>query len=143
MKKASWIVLAVAGVALTVVSLVSAAHAYNRSDDYGIGGMRVSRVAAGNETVATALRGIRATSAAFATAYGVLFLAIVLTPYRKGDVWAWWALFAASLTALVVSLLRIPFLDTTFGVSAAVTQFVLTMAGLLLDIRRLKGPALE
>jgi len=139
MKKASWIVLTVAGTAFIVISLVSAIHAYNKGDDYGIGGVRVSKVAAGREAVATALRGIRGTSAAFATAYGVLFLAIVLTPYRRGDVWAWWALFAGSSTVLVIALLRIPFLDTTLGVSAGATQFTLTMVGLLLDVRRVKS----
>ena len=139
MKKASWIVLAVAGSAFILISLVSAIHAYNRGDDYGIGGVRVSKVAAGREEVATALRGIRGTSAAFAAAYGVLYLAIVLTPYRRGDVWAWWALFAGSATVLAIALLRIPFLDTTLGVSAGATQFTLTMVGLLLDVRRLKG----
>ena len=139
MKKASWIVLAVAGSAFILISLVSAIHAYNRSDDYGIGGVRVSKVAAGREEVATALRGIRGTSAAFAAAYGVLYLAIVLTPYRRGDVWAWWALFAGSATVLAIALLRIPFLDTTLGVSAGATQFTLTLVGLLLDVRRLKA----
>lgn len=139
MKKASSIVLAVAGVAFILISLVSAIHAYNRSDDYPIGGVRVSRVAAGREELATALRGIRGTSAAFAAAYGVLYLAIVLTPYRRGDVWAWWALFAGSATVLAIALLRIPFLDTTLGVSAGATQFTLTVVGLLLDIRRLKS----
>jgi hypothetical protein len=142
MKKASWIVLAVAGAAFILISLVSASHAYNRGDDYGIGGTPVSKVAAGREAVATALRGIRGTSAAFAAAYGVLFLAIVLGPYRRGEVWTWWALFAGSLTVLAIALLRIPFLDTTLGVSAAATQFTLTMVGLLLDVRRLKSPGL-
>ena len=141
MKKASWIVLAVAGTAFVLISLVSAIHAYNRGDDYGIGGVRVSKVAAEREAVATALRGIRGTSAAFAAAYGVLYLAIVLTPYRRGDVWAWWALLAGSLTVLVIALLRIPFLDTTLGVSAAVNQFALTLLGLLLDVRRLQRSA--
>ena len=139
MKKASWIVLAVAGTAFILISLISAIHAYNRADDYGIGGVRLSRVAADREAVATALRGIRGTSAAFAAAYGVLYLAIVLTPYRRGDIWAWWALFAGSVTVLAIALLRIPFLDTTFGVSAGATQFTLTMLGLLLDVRRLKS----
>ena len=139
MKKASWIVLTVAGSAFILISLVSAIHAYNRSDDYGIGGVRVSKVAAGREEVATALRGIRGTSAAFAAAYGVLYLAIVLTPYRRGEVWAWWALFAGSTTVLAIALLRIPFLDTTLGVSAGATQFALTMVGLLFDVRRLKS----
>jgi len=139
MKKASWIVLAVAGGAFVLISLVSAIHAYNRGDDYGIGGVRVSKVAAGREEVAAALRGIRGTSAAFAAAYGVLYLAIVLVPYRRGEVWTWWALFAGSLTVLAITLLRIPFLDTTLGVSGAVSQFGLTLVGLLLDVRRLKG----
>jgi hypothetical protein len=139
MKKASWIVLAVAGTAFILVSLVSASRAYNTGDDYGIGATPVSAVAGGREAVATALRGIRGTSAAFAAAYGVLFLAVVLAPYRRGEVWAWWALFAGSLTVLAIALLRIPFLDTTLGVSAAATQFTLTMVGLLLDGRRLKS----
>ena len=139
MKKASWIALTVAGAAVTLISLVSAAHAYNKGDNYGIGGTRVSEVAAGREAVASALRGIRGTSAAVAAAYGVLFLTIVLVPYRRGEVWAWWALFAGSMTMLAIALLRIPFLDTTLGVSAAATQFGLTMVGLLLDVRRLKS----
>jgi hypothetical protein len=138
MKKASWIVLVVAGSAFILISLVSAIHAYNRADDFGIGGVRVSKVAADREAVLTALRGIRGTSAAFAAAYGVLYLAIVLTPYRRGDAWAWWALFAGSFTVLAITLLRIPFLNTTLGVSAGVTQFALTIVGLLLDVRRLK-----
>ena len=139
MKKASWIVLAVAAAAFILISLVSAVHAYNKSDDYGIGGIRVSKIAADREAVATALRGIRGTSAAFATAWGVFYLAIVVVPYRRGDVWAWWALFAGSVTVLAIALLRIPFLNTTLGTSAAVSQFGLTIVGLLLDVRRLKG----
>src|SRR5919199_1878863 len=97
MKKASWILLAVAAAAITLLSLVSAAHAYRTSDDYGIGGARVSKVAGGDAGVATALRGIRGTSAAYGAAYGVLFLAIVLGPYRRGDRWAWQALLVAGL----------------------------------------------
>src|SRR5438477_177988 len=83
MKKASWIALTVAGVAITLLSLISAAHAYNKGDNYRIGGTSVREVAAGREAVASALRGIRGTSAAFATAYGLLFLPIVLAPYRR------------------------------------------------------------
>jgi hypothetical protein len=139
MKKASWIVLTVAGVALILFSLISAGHAYNKGDDYEIAGISVSEVAAGREAVASGLRGIRGTSAAFAAAYGVLFMAVVLGPYRRGDVWAWWALFAGSATVLAIVLLRVPFLDTRLGISAGNLQFALTMVGLLLDVRRLKG----
>ena len=64
----------------------------------------------------------------------------MLAPYRRGDVWAWWALLGGTLTVLAITLLRIPFLETTLGVSGAATQFALTMVGLLLDVRRLKSP---
>jgi hypothetical protein len=141
MKKASWILLTVLGVLVTLVSLISAVHAYRTSDDYGIGHARVSRVAAGDPAVATALRGIRGTSAAFAAGYGVLFLAIVLGPYRRGETWAWIALLAAGLTQFVIVLLRIPLLGTDLGTSAAVSQTVLLAVGLLLDVGRLKGHA--
>jgi hypothetical protein len=70
MKKASWILLAVVAAAITLLSLVSAVHAYRTSDDYGIGGLRVSKVAGGDAGLATALRGIRGTSAAYGAAYG-------------------------------------------------------------------------
>ena len=141
MKKASWILLTVLGVVITLLSLVSAVHAYWTSDDYGIGASRVSKVAGGNAGVATALRGIRGTSAAFGAAYGVLFLSIVLGPYRRGDVWAWKALLVAGLTQFVLVLLRIPILGTQLGVAAAANQVVLLVVGLLLDVGRLKGPA--
>jgi len=141
MKKASWILLTVGGVAITLLSLVSAVHAYRTSDDYGIGDSRVSRVAGGDVGVATALRGIRGTSSAYAAAFGVLFLAIVLGPYRRGEVWAWQALLVAGLMQFVLVLLRIPILGTQLGVSGAVTQFVLLAVGLLLGVGRLKGPA--
>ena len=141
LKMASWILLTVVGVAVTVLSLVSAMHAYRTSDDYGIGGMRVSRVAGGDTGIETALRGIRGTSAAYAVAYGVLFLAIVLGPYRRGDVWAWKALLAAGVTHFVLVLLRIPILGTQLGVNAAEMQLGGLIVGLLLDVGRLKRPA--
>jgi hypothetical protein len=141
MKKASWILLTVLGVAITLISLVSAVHAYRTRDDYGIGHSRVSRVAGGDAGVATALRGIRGTSAAFGAAYGVLFLAIVLGPYRRGDAWAWMALLGGGLTQFAIVLLRIPILGTQLGVEPAATQIVILVVGLLLDVGRLKGPA--
>jgi hypothetical protein len=139
MKKASWILLTVLGVAITFFSLVSAVHAYRTGDDYGIGDSRVSKVSRGDAGIANALRGIRGTSAAFGAAYGVLFLAIVLGPYRRGEVWAWKALLIAGLTQCVLVLLRIPVLGTQLGVSAATTPVVLLVLGLLLDVGRMRG----
>ena len=141
MKKASWILLAVLGVAITLISLVSAVHAYWTSDNYGIGGLSVSKVARGDAGLESALRGIRGTSAAYGAGFGVLFLAIVLGPYRRGEVWAWKALLAGGLTVFVVVVLRVPILGTQLGVSGAVTLIVPLVVGLLLDAGRLKSPA--
>ena len=140
MKKASWILLAVLGVAVTLFSLLSAMRAYRTSDDYTIGSARVSKLAAGDAGVASALRGTRGTAAAYGAAYGILFLAVVLGPYRRGDVWAWKALLVSGLAQSVLVLLRIPFLDTQLGAAAAAIQLGLTVVGLLLDVGRLKKP---
>ncbi len=141
MKKASWILLTVLGVAITLLSLVSAAHAYRTHDDYAIGDSRVSRVAGADAGVAIALRGIRGTSAAYAAAFGLLFLFVVLGPYRRGEAWAWRALLVAGLAQAALVLLRIPLLDTQRGVAAAVIQTGLLLAGLLLGLGRPTGPA--
>src|SRR5215510_5365771 len=104
MKMASWILLTVLGVVITALSVVSAYHAYTTTDDYGIGGQRVSKVAGGDAGVESALRGIRGTSVVYATAFGVLFLAVVLGLYRRGDVWAWKALLVSGLIQAVIVL---------------------------------------
>jgi hypothetical protein len=140
MKKASFVLLAILGSAITLVSLVSMVHAYWKDDDYRVGPLKVSEVAGGDPRVSTALRAIRGTSAAFGAAYGVLFLAVVLGPYRRGDVWAWKALLVAGLTQSAIVLLRIPILGTDAGVGAAVTPIVLLGLGLALDGGRLKKP---
>jgi len=140
MKKASWILLALLGAAITLFSLISAVHAYWTDDDYRVGPLKVSQVVPTDHRVETALRAIRGTSAAFATAYGVLFLAVVLGPYRRGDVWAWKALLIAQVTQSALVFLRIPILGTQLGVSAAVTPIVVVVAALLLDVGRLKEP---
>jgi hypothetical protein len=49
---------------------------------------------------------------------GILFLAIVFGPYRRGDTWAWWALLGGTAFLAVVILLRVPLLDTKAGAGA-------------------------
>jgi hypothetical protein len=44
-----------------------------------------------------------------------------LGPYRRGDVWAWWALAGGTLVVSVLILLRVPFLGVRLGAPAAVT----------------------
>ena len=131
MRTASWVLLTIVGSLTLLVSFLSANLAYR--GDYPIGGVGISEVAANRPEVLTGLRGIRGTSAA----YAVLFLAIVLGPYRRGEVWAWWAIFAAIATLMSLVLLRMAFLDTRAGVGAAAIAVGVAFVGLLLDVRRL------
>jgi hypothetical protein len=140
MKKTSWIILTIVGALILVGSVASASLAYSKNQ-YPIGPAQIGEVAAGREAVESALRGMRATAAAYGAAYGVLLLTIVLGPYRRGEVWAWWAVLSAGIVLVAIVLLRIPLLGTQLGVGPAAIQVGLLVVGLLFDVRRLKSPA--
>ncbi|HLW79221.1 MAG TPA: hypothetical protein VKU44_06440 [Terriglobia bacterium] len=136
MKTASWIILLIVGALTLLGSLVSLGRAYVSAQDE-IGPASLSELAAGRPEVATAVRARRATSAAYAAGFATLFLAILLGPYRRGDVWAWWTLLAGTLAVTVLTLLRLAFLDTRLGVPAAAIQLVVAGLGLALGTGRL------
>jgi len=142
MRKASWIVLTLVGALTLLASLASAWTAYSKAPDpLPPSGLTIEDAAHGRAEVETALRARRGTAAAFAAAYAVLYLGVVLGPYRRGDVGSWWALLAAALVLAAISALRIPTLGTQAGVGAAATHGVVTLVGLLLDVRRLRAQA--
>lgn len=116
MKTASWIILVVAGALTLLGSFASSGIAYGSNRDQ-IGPVTLTELSAGKPDVETAVRARRATAAAFAAGFATLFLAITLGPYRRGDVWAWWALAAATLVVSVLVLLRLPLLGISLGAS--------------------------
>jgi hypothetical protein len=142
MKTASWILLAIVGVLVLLGSLVSLSIAYRTGAQDPIAPrVTLDDVAAGRPEVATALRGRRATAAAFAAAYAVLFLSIVLGPYRRGDTWSWWTLLAGSLTLAVLTAARVPALGTRAGAGTGLVQLAVVVVALLLDLGRVRGTA--
>ena len=145
MKTASWIVLAVVGALMLLVSLNSLRIAYG-SDRDQIGPASLAELSAGRPEVATAVRARRATAAAYAAGFATLFLAVALGPYRRGDVWAWWALLAGMLVVSALILLRVPLLGIRPGAPAAGTaistvlvQLIVVGLGLALGAGRLRG----
>jgi hypothetical protein len=136
MKTASWVILVVAGALLLLGSLVSLGRAYASPQDE-IGTASLSELSAGRPDVATAVRARRATAAAYAAGFATLFLAIVLGPYRRGDVWAWWALAASTLVVSVLIMLRIAFLGTRLGAGPALVLLIVAGLGLALGAGRL------
>jgi hypothetical protein len=140
MKTASWVLLAVAGVLMLLGSFASLYIAYTRGATDRLGpSITLDDVAAGRPEVATAIRARRGTAAAFAAAYAVLFLAVVLGPYRRGDAWSWWALLAAALTLGIFIMARVPALGTRAGAGTGLIQLVVVIVALLLDVRRLRA----
>jgi len=137
MRTISWILLAIVGGLTLLGSLVSAGLAYGGANDI-VASTTVQELAAGRLDVSAALRARRATAAAYAAAFATLFLAVVLWPYRKGDVWSWWAILVASGVLLLIVAVRIPVLSRGAGAGGAAIQFGAVLVGLLLDVKRLR-----
>lgn len=140
LKTTSWVLLTIVGALTLLISFVSANLAYR--GDYPIGGTPVADVAAGREAILTALRGIRGTSAAYGGGFAVLFLATVLGPYRRGEKGAWWSLFLAALTIMLIAVARVPLLGIPLGQGGsgpALTQGAVILLALLLDVGRLRS----
>ena len=148
MKTASWIILAVVGALTLLGSLFSLGMAYVSLQDQ-IGSASLTELSVGRPEVAIAVRARRATAAAYGAGFATLFLAIALGPFRRGDVWAWWALLAGALVVSVLILLRVPFLGVNLGTPSAGTgagtalttlvQLGVVGLGLALGAGRLRG----
>ena len=77
----------------------------------------------------------------YALAFGFLLLMVVIGPYRKGDVWAWWAILLPSFILALVLLLRIPALGLHQGATTGLYFLAVVAIALALDIRRVtSGP---
>jgi hypothetical protein len=140
MRTASWVVLVLVGALLLVGSIGSTYVAYSGSEDLLLpGGPTVDAVEAMHPGLGNALRGRRGTAAAFAAGFATLYLFVVLVPYRRGDVWAWWALLAAAAVLGVIIMLRVPALGTRLGAATGLILLLAVLVGLLLDVRRLGG----
>jgi len=144
MKTASWVLLAFIGVVTLLYSLLSASRAYGTYNER-LGGVRVTDLAAGRPEVETAVRARRATAAACSAGFATLFLLISVIPYRRGEVWAWWALLVGMLIVAALILLRIPLLGTStadsFGGGTAMgtlTLLLIVGVGLALGAGRLR-----
>jgi hypothetical protein len=136
MRIVSVVLLVIVGGLGLLGSIASLGVAYGGGEEQ-IGGVRVTELAGGRPEVLAALRARRATAASFSGAFATLFLLVALFPYRRGDVWAWWALLVSTAALLILSGLRIPMLHVRAGAEVAGIFFGVTLVALLLDARRL------
>jgi hypothetical protein len=139
LRTVSWVLLAIIGVLVLLVSCLSAQLAYWGT--YEVGGETIEKVASGRDNVLLGLRGVRGTAAAWAAAWATLFLAAVLGPYRRGDVTTWWGILASAIVLGVVVALRVPVLGVQAGTGTALVILLLVILALLVDVKRLVPPA--
>ena len=137
LRTVSWALLALVGVGVFLISLTSANLAYR--GDYPVGGVSIGEIASGRDAVLEGLRGTRGTAAAWAAAWAALFLAVVLGPYRRGDVASWWGILVSALVLGAVVAARGLFLSSQAGTGTAVTILVVVLVAVLLDVKRLAG----
>jgi len=138
LRTASWVMLALVGVLVLLFSLASANAGYRQ--DFPIGEVSIDEIAAGNHAVLVGLRGARGTAAAWSAAWAVLFLAVVLGPYRRGDVASWWGILISLIVLGAVAGARVLFTGGQAGTGTPLVLLVLVLVALLLDVRRLTGP---
>ncbi len=138
LKMLSWILLALVGGLTLFASLASVGVAYFAEDDPMGNVMLLSELAGDRDDVATMLRARRGTAAAYGAGYGLLFLIIAVVPYRRGDVWAWWAILAGTILTCAIILARRPMLGTNLGLGAATIPLAVCVVALLLDVSRVK-----
>lgn len=138
LRTVSWVLLALVGVFVLFVALVSANLAYR--GEYPIAGVSITEIAAGREPVLLGLRGVRGTAAAWGAAWAALFLAVVLGPYRRGDLWSWWGILASALALAAVAGARVLFIRLDAGTGTPLVLLVAVLVALLLDVKRLSTP---
>jgi len=139
LRTASWIILAVVGVLAVLGSLASANLAYR--GEFGLGGVSITEIASGRDAVLLGLRGSRGTAAAWAAGWAALFLAIVLGPYRRGDVATWWGILISALVMALVAGARVSLIGVRAGSGAPLVLLAVVVVALLLDVRRLTKAA--
>lgn len=138
LRTVSWILLALVGVLVALVSLLSASIAYR--GDFELGGVSIGEIASGRDAVLAGLRGARGTAAAWGAAWAALFLAVVVGPYRRGDVASWWGILVSLLVLTAVAGARVPFTGSALGIGTPLILLALGIVALLLDVKRLSGP---
>ena len=135
---ASWVILLILSLFLTLGSAASMANAYFGETDQLSPGVTLEQIrAAGGEEAVKAFRGRRATAATWALGAALLAIFVVVIPYRRGERWAWWALLAALGLSQFLSLARAVILGTTFGTGTPAIILAILLIGLLAGAPRM------
>lgn len=135
---ASWVILLVVSGAIVLLSAQSLRIAYTGKPDSLTPEYTLTQIGEhGGDEAVKAFRGRRATAATWALAYALLAIALTWVPYRRGERWAWWALFASLGVSQFLSLLRAVMLVTTAGTGAPAVLLAFVLLALLAGAPRM------
>ena len=135
-----WVLLLLLAAALTLLSINSTYLPLAARPDGVTSSVTINDI--GEKTspeVATALRGRRVTAATWALAYGMMLWGVLLVPYKRGERWAWWTILLSIVVSQLLSLARIPMLDTQQGAAASAILIGIALVGLLLGAQHVFG----
>jgi hypothetical protein len=134
---ASWVILLVVAVAITLLSVQSLWVAYTGSDGLTREYTLTQIAEQGGDEAVKAFRGRRVTAATWALGYGLLAMVVIWVPYRRGERWAWWALFISVGLSQLLSLARAIPLGPTGGTGTAGIILALVLLGLMAGTPRM------
>jgi hypothetical protein len=137
---ASWVILLFVSVGVVLFSAESLWISYTGGPDGLTRDYTLTQIGEqGGEEAIKAFRGRRATAATWALAYALLAIAVVWAPYRRGEKWAWWALFVSLGLSQFLSLGRALALGTTAGTATPAIVIAFVLLGLLAGAPRVFG----
>ncbi len=137
---ASWVILLVVSGAIVLLSAQSLGVAYTGGADRLTSEYTLTQIGEqGGDQAVKAFRGRRATAATWALGYGLLAILVTWIPYRRGEKWAWWALFASLAVSQFLSLGRAIMLGTTAGTATPAILLAFVLLGLLAGAPRVFG----
>jgi multisubunit Na+/H+ antiporter MnhB subunit len=114
----AWVILLVVGLLMILGGAESLIVAY-RGGNETIAGVSSETLAQINPELPKALRGRRATAAAYAVSCGLLVAWISVTAFRRRQKWAWYGLLCSLGAGAVLSALRIPLMNYRPGSETA------------------------
>jgi len=137
---ASWVILLIVSGAIVLLSAESLWIAYTGGQDGLTSEYTLTQIGEqGGDQAVKAFRGRRATAATWALGYALLAIAVIWTPYRRGEKWAWWALLASLGVSQFLSLGRAIMLATTGGTAAPAILLAFVLLALLAGAPRVFG----
>jgi SNF family Na+-dependent transporter len=135
---ASWVLLLLVSALTAFVSLDSLRIAYFGHNDDLSRTVTLEQIRnIGGDDAVTNYKGRRATAATWALGYALLTGLITFFSYRRGERWAWWALFISITLTQLLSLGRVFTLGTTFGTGTAGAVLAFYLLGLVAGVPRI------